>query len=121
MKTFHFLKVMLQHLKRSKIQTAILQADITKLKEAVEQAERKSMNKSLALARASHDMRNALYSIIELIKLCQAQTTSSELQTNLARVNDYAIDLVGWLKCLFVLDSWKFRSHAGYPLVSLSV
>jgi hypothetical protein len=53
MNIFHALKIMLRHLKCSKSQEAILQADITKLKEAVEQAERKSMNKSLALVRAT--------------------------------------------------------------------
>jgi len=45
-------------------------ADLIKQMEATQQAERKSMNKSLAFARATHDIRTVLASITGLIKLC---------------------------------------------------
>jgi signal transduction histidine kinase len=127
MKTFQLLKViiiclagvmifgvalftlfMLHHLKRSKIQEAILQAELIEQKEAVKQAERKSMNKSMAVARASHDVRNALHSIIGLIDYCQDQRPGSDLGTDLAKMKEYASDLLGWFKCLFLLDSWNW-------------
>jgi signal transduction histidine kinase len=96
---------MLQHLKRSKIQEAILQAELIKQKEAVQQAERKSMNKSMAVARASHDVRNALHSIIGLIDYCQDQRPGSDLGTDFTKMKEYAGDLLGWFKFLFLLDS----------------
>ncbi|KAJ3704305.1 hypothetical protein LUZ61_008010 [Rhynchospora tenuis] len=100
---------MLRRLKRSKIQAAILQADLIKQKEAVQQAERKSMNKSMAFARASHDVRNALHSIIELSKISRDQTTpNSELRTNLTKMMDYATDLLDILNT--ILDTSKVES-----------
>ncbi|KAJ4776107.1 histidine kinase 1 [Rhynchospora pubera] len=94
---------------RSKIQEAILQAELIKQKEAVQQAERKSMNKSMAFARASHDVRNLLHSIIGLIEICRDQTSSnSDLGTNLAKMNDCAIDLLDILNT--ILDTSKVES-----------
>lgn len=95
---------MLRRVKQSKIQEAILQAELIKQKEAVQQAERKSMNKSMAVARASHDVRNALHSIIGLIDYCQDQRPGSDLGTDLAKMKDYAGDLLGLFQCLFRLD-----------------
>ncbi|KAF3333038.1 histidine kinase CKI1-like protein [Carex littledalei] len=99
---------MLRLLKQSKIQEVILQAELIKQKEAVQQAERKSMNKSLVVARASHDVRNALHSIIGLIEYCQDQTPGSDLGTNLAKMKDYAGDLLDILNT--ILDNSKVES-----------
>ncbi|XP_078149170.1 signal transduction histidine kinase [Carex rostrata] len=99
---------MLRRLKQSKMQEAILQGELIKQKEAVQQAERKSMNKSLAVARASHDVRNSLHSIIGLIEYCQDQTPGSDLGTNLVKMKDYAGDLLDILNT--ILDSSKVES-----------
>nr|POE50111.1 histidine kinase cki1 [Quercus suber] len=51
--------------------------------EATQQAERKSMNKSLAFASASHDVHASLAVLTGLIELCYEEaTSSSKLETN---------------------------------------
>lgn len=63
------------------------------------------MNKSLAVERASHDVRNALHSIIGLIEYCQNQTPGSDLRTNLEKMKEYASDLLGWFKCFLFMKN----------------
>jgi signal transduction histidine kinase len=66
--------------------------------EATQQAERKSMNKSLAFATASHDIRAALAGITGLIEICYAEVRAgSELDTNLQQMDGCTKDLVGKL------------------------
>lgn len=71
---------------------------LIKQMEATQQAERKSMNKSLAFATASHDIRAALAGITGLIEICYAEARAgSELDTNLQQMDDCTKDLVGKL------------------------
>jgi len=71
---------------------------LIKQMEATQQAERKSMNKSLAFATASHDIRAALAGITGLIEICYAEVRAgSELDTNLRQMDGCTKDLVGKL------------------------
>jgi len=71
---------------------------LIKQMEATQQAERKSMNKSLAFATASHDIRAALACITGLIEICYAEVRAgSELDTNLRQMDGCTKDLVGKL------------------------
>uniref|UniRef100_A0ACD5WZA9 Uncharacterized protein n=1 Tax=Avena sativa TaxID=4498 RepID=A0ACD5WZA9_AVESA len=54
-------------------QEAALQDDLVKQKEALQQAERKSMNKSNAFASASHDIRSSLAAVVGLIEVCRPE------------------------------------------------
>lgn len=71
-------------------------AALIKQMESTQQAERKSMNKSLAFASASHDIRASLAAITGLIDLCRANAKpKSELAANLAQMSTCAMDLLG--------------------------
>ena len=73
-------------------------ASLIKQMEATQQAERKSMNKSLAFASASHDIRGALAGITGLIEICRAEVRAgSELDTYLRQMDGCTKDLVGKL------------------------
>ncbi|XP_010544971.1 PREDICTED: histidine kinase CKI1 [Tarenaya hassleriana] len=77
--------------------------------EATQQAERKSMNKSLAFASASHDIRGALAGINGLIDLCQEEAEpGSELDTSLKQMQVCTHDLLGLLNS--ILDMSKIES-----------
>lgn len=74
-------------------------AALIKQMEATQQAERKSMNKSLAFASASHDVRASLAGLTGLIEMCFDEAApGSELETNLRQMNTCAKDLLGKLK-----------------------
>ncbi|KAK4847321.1 hypothetical protein QYF36_000728 [Acer negundo] len=74
--------------------------------EATQQAERKSMNKSLAFASASHDVRAALAGLTGLIEICFLEVASgSELDTNLRLMDGCTKDLMGLLNS--ILDTSK--------------
>ncbi|KAL5858202.1 hypothetical protein ACOSQ3_005660 [Xanthoceras sorbifolium] len=74
--------------------------------EATQQAERKSMNKSLAFASASHDVRAALAGLTGLIEICYDEVApGSELETNLRQMDGCAKDLIGLLNS--ILDTSK--------------
>lgn len=71
--------------------------------EATQQSERKSMNKSLAFASASHDIRASLAGIIGLIEICRDIADSRkrdpfllELLSNLSHMETCTTDLLGW-------------------------
>ncbi|KAK9201958.1 hypothetical protein WN944_017167 [Citrus x changshan-huyou] len=84
-------------------------ASLIKQMEATQQAERKSMNKSLAFANASHDIRAALAGITGLIELCYVEAgPGSELETNLRQMNVCANDLLGLLNS--ILDTSKVEA-----------
>jgi len=88
--------ILLQLFRRSREQKKFLQAKLIELKDAVQQAERKSMNKSLAFANASHDMRTSLAGITGLIELCRGDVSpQSELDANLVQMNTCATKLLG--------------------------
>lgn len=91
--------VILHVMRRSREQETFLQANIIRLKDAVQQAERKSMNKSLAFASASHDVRTSLAGISGLIEICRSDVPlNSELDANLVQMNSCASKLLGKLK-----------------------
>ncbi|XP_073263611.1 histidine kinase CKI1-like [Populus alba] len=82
---------------------------LIKQMEATQQAERKSMNKSLAFASASHDIRAALAGITGLIEICYAEVhAGSELDTNLRQMDGCTKDLVGLLNS--ILDTSKIEA-----------
>ncbi|KAJ6873359.1 hypothetical protein NC651_032283 [Populus alba x Populus x berolinensis] len=82
---------------------------LIKQMEATQQAERKSMNKSLAFASASHDIRAALAGITGLIEICYAEVLAgSELDTNLRQMDGCTKDLVGLLNS--ILDTSKIEA-----------
>ncbi|KAK4427609.1 Histidine kinase CKI1 [Sesamum alatum] len=82
---------------------------LIKQMESTQQAERKSMNKSLAFANASHDIRSSLAAITGLIDLCHGKTEpNSDLSANLAQMNTCAGDLIGILNS--VLDTSKIEA-----------
>ncbi|KAL0384764.1 UNVERIFIED_CONTAM: Histidine kinase CKI1 [Sesamum radiatum] len=82
---------------------------LIKQMESTQQAERKSMNKSLAFANASHDIRSSLVAITGLIDLCHEEANPhSDLSANLNQMNTCAVDLVGILNS--VLDTSKIEA-----------
>ncbi|KAF8119112.1 hypothetical protein N665_0001s0161 [Sinapis alba] len=88
-----------------------MRATLINQMEATQQAERKSMNKSQAFARASHDIRSSLAGITGLIDLChdsQEVRLGSELETRLKLVNGCTKDLLDLLNS--VLDTSKIES-----------
>ena len=69
---------------------------LIKQKEATQQIERKSMNKSMAFAGASHDVRTSLISITCLIELCRAMVPPrSDLDDNLLQMTVCTSKLLG--------------------------
>ncbi|KAK6119743.1 hypothetical protein DH2020_046513 [Rehmannia glutinosa] len=69
--------------------------------EATQQSERKSMNKSLAFASASHDIRASLAGITGLIEICRNEVSKkdpsrSAMLTNLQQTEACTRDLLGW-------------------------
>ncbi|GFP80347.1 histidine kinase cki1 [Phtheirospermum japonicum] len=87
----------------------LLCAALVKQMDSTQQAERKSMNKSLAFASASHDIRASLAAITGLIYLCREDSKlDSNLSANLAQMDNCAMDLLGILNS--VLDPSKIEA-----------
>lgn len=73
-----------------------LRATLIQQMEVSQQAERKNMNKSRALARASHDVRASLAGMSGLIELChELVDPRSELKANLGQMEACTKDLLG--------------------------
>ncbi|CAL9114602.1 unnamed protein product [Musa textilis] len=101
--------VMLQLLQRAQLHETFLRADLIKQKGIIQQAERKSMNKSLAFASASHDIRTSLAGITGLIEICRSDTPqNSEMYRNLEQMNGCVSKLLGILNS--VLDISKIEA-----------
>ncbi|XP_072976224.1 probable histidine kinase 2 [Typha angustifolia] len=101
--------IMFHIFRTSQVQKAFLCANLIKHKEAVQQAERKSMNKSLAFASASHDVRTSLAGITGLIEICRSDThTHSEMDRNLEQMSTCVSKLLGILNS--VLDTSKVEA-----------
>ena len=64
-------------LRRAAAREAVLNADLVRQKEALRQAERKSMNKSNAFVSASHDIRSALAAIAALVEMSRPRRMRS--------------------------------------------
>ncbi|KAK1316095.1 Histidine kinase CKI1 [Acorus calamus] len=72
-----------------------LRASLVKQKEATQQAERKAVNKSIAFANASHDVRTSLAAISGLIELCRKDIgLQAELEESLKQMESCATDLM---------------------------
>uniref|UniRef100_M8C5P8 histidine kinase n=1 Tax=Aegilops tauschii TaxID=37682 RepID=M8C5P8_AEGTA len=85
---------------RAGAREAALEADLVRQKEALQQAERKSMNKSNAFARASHDIRSSLAAVVGLIDVSRVEAESnSNLTYNLDQMN------IGTNKLLDILNT----------------
>ncbi|KAI4976636.1 hypothetical protein ZWY2020_050243 [Hordeum vulgare] len=69
--------LMARALWRAGAREAALEADLVRQKEALQQAERKSMNKSNAFARASHDIRSSLAAIVGLVEVSRPEAGSN--------------------------------------------
>ncbi|KAF9607274.1 hypothetical protein IFM89_033481 [Coptis chinensis] len=84
-------------------------ASLIKQMESTRQAERKSMNKSLAFASASHDVRSSLAALDGIIALCKAEVfPNSELYMNLEQMKIFTADLLALLNS--VLDTSKIEA-----------
>ncbi|KAK7392244.1 hypothetical protein VNO78_20676 [Psophocarpus tetragonolobus] len=84
-------------------------ASLIKQCEATQQAEKKNMNKSIAFASASHDVRTSLAGITGLIEASyELVDPGSELGTNLKQMNDSTQDLLGLLNS--ILDTSKIEA-----------
>lgn len=82
--------------KKMKMKEMQLCSALIKQKEATQQIERKSMNKSMAFASASHDVRTSLVSITCLIELCRTMVAPhSDLDDNLVQMTACASKLLG--------------------------
>ncbi|KAI3864679.1 hypothetical protein MKX03_009199, partial [Papaver bracteatum] len=86
----------------------ILCATLIKQMEATQQAERRSMNKTMAFASASHDIRGSIATIIGLVDLCLADISPrSGLKNNLSQMKASSLDLLDLVNS--VLDSTKIE------------
>ncbi|GLT56846.1 hypothetical protein SLA2020_298610 [Shorea laevis] len=84
-------------------------AKLIKQMEATQQAERKSMNKSLAFASASHDIRTPLAAITELIRISKDEVLpGSDLELNIKDMESCTKDLLGLLNS--ILDMSKIEA-----------
>lgn len=81
----------------------ILRSDLFKQLEATQQAERKSMNKSLAFANATHDIRTSLAGITGLIEICRPDNATAAANPELNKNLDQMI--VCGAKLLDILNS----------------
>ncbi|XAR61405.1 Histidine kinase [Bertholletia excelsa] len=86
-----------------------LRASLIRQMEATQQAERKSLNKSLAFATASHDIRALLAGLVGLIQVCQDEVApGSDLGINLMQMEACTKDLLGILNS--ILDMNKIEA-----------
>lgn len=77
-------------------------AALIKQMNATEQAERKSMNKTFAFAKASHDVRASLAAIMGLVELCHEDANpGTDLAENLGLIRTCSKDLLGQLALNF--------------------
>ncbi|XP_010229919.1 probable histidine kinase 2 [Brachypodium distachyon] len=103
------LLVMGRSMRRSAAREAALGADLARHKEAVQQAERKSMNKSNAFASASHDIRSALAAVAGLIAVSRPEARANPvLADNLSQMDVCTNKLLDILNS--ILDMGKVES-----------
>ncbi|CAI0459014.1 unnamed protein product [Linum tenue] len=93
---------------RAEIRETQLCRGLIKQMEATQQAERKSLKKSLAFATASHEIRNLLTPIVGFIQDCNEDLPPNlATETNLKAIHDSTKDLVGFLNA--ILDTSKLE------------
>ncbi|KAK7344383.1 hypothetical protein VNO77_13911 [Canavalia gladiata] len=84
-------------------------ASLIKQMEGTQQAEKKNMNKSIAFASASHDIRASLAGLTGLIEISsELVLPGSELDTNLKQMDNCTQDLLGLLNS--ILDISKIEA-----------
>ena len=87
--------IMIQFTRMYQNKEVLLNASLIKQKQATQQAERKSMNKSLAFANASHDVRTSLAGITGLIELSRGVVSEkSQMENNLDQMSVCASKLL---------------------------
>lgn len=88
----------------------LLCASLVKQLNSIQQAERKSMNKTTAFNRANHDVCGSLAAITGLIELCYQDTNpESELAENLTQMSTLTKDLFGnCYYCHYILYALKY-------------
>ncbi|KAF9600097.1 hypothetical protein IFM89_002570 [Coptis chinensis] len=102
---FSFIYLITRYFRRE----MFLCASLIKHMETTQQAERKSVNKSLAFASATHDLRSSLAALDGIITLCIAEVIpNSEIHMNLEQMRTFTADLVGLLNS--VLDTSKVEA-----------
>lgn len=90
--------LMARALRRAVAREAALDADLVRHKDALRQAERKSMNKSNAFASASHDIRSALAAVAGLVEVSRpeaAAATNPNITDNLNQMELCTNKLLG--------------------------
>uniref|UniRef100_A0A0E0L8N1 Probable histidine kinase 2 n=1 Tax=Oryza punctata TaxID=4537 RepID=A0A0E0L8N1_ORYPU len=102
--------LMARALRRAVAREAALDADLVKHKDALQQAERKSMNKSNAFASASHDIRSALAAVAGLVEVSrpEAAATNPNIMDNLNQMELCTNKLLDILNS--ILDTTKVES-----------
>ncbi|GJN28330.1 hypothetical protein PR202_gb16440 [Eleusine coracana subsp. coracana] len=99
----------LRALRRAAESKAELKTELVRQKEALRQAERKSMNKSNAFASASHDIRSALAAIAGLVEVCRPEAQAHpNITDNLNQMGVCTNKLFGILNS--ILDTSKVES-----------
>ncbi|KAI3882133.1 hypothetical protein MKW92_022014 [Papaver armeniacum] len=92
-----------------------LSATLMKQMEATQQAERRSMNKSIAFASANHDIRGALATIVGLIEFCLTEVSpGSNLDNNLSQMKSASLDLLELLSSVLDvsrIEAGKMQLH----------
>jgi signal transduction histidine kinase len=97
-------------LRRAAAREAALNADLVRQKEALRQAERKSMNKSNAFASASHDIRSALSAIAGLVEMSRPEAHALPgITDNLDQMAVCTNKLFG--QCLPCISQTQFASN----------
>ncbi|XP_062233449.1 probable histidine kinase 2 [Phragmites australis] len=101
--------LMARALRQAAAREAALNADLVQQKEALQQAERKSMNKSNAFASASHDIRSALSAIAGLVQMSlpesQAHPNIMDNLNQMGVCTDKLLDILN-----SILDTSKVES-----------
>ncbi|KAF0901928.1 hypothetical protein E2562_011767 [Oryza meyeriana var. granulata] len=106
--------LMARALRRAVAREALLDADLVRHKDALRQAERKSMNKSNAFAGASHDIRSALAAVAGLIEVSRPEAaTNPNIMDNLNQME------VCTNKLLDILNSILDTSKVDYGKMQL--
>ena len=86
----------LRALRRSAAREAALRASLVRHREALQQAERKSLNKTGAFAGASHDIRSALAAIAGLVDVSRAEARAHpQITRNLDQMDACKKKLLG--------------------------
>ncbi|XP_004986531.1 probable histidine kinase 2 [Setaria italica] len=99
----------LRALRRSVAREALLRASLVRHKEAPQQAERKSLNKTSAFAGASHDIRSALAAITGLVDVSRVEARAHpQITRNLEQMDVCTKKLLEILNS--ILDTSKVES-----------